>query len=47
MPAPTETIKQRTLIFSAEPPGQADRAYELLKGVDDLSVERGPQPNAL
>lgn len=47
MSAPPETIKQRALIFTADPPGQAERAYVLLKGLDNLTVERGDQPNAL
>lgn len=42
-----ETLKQRELFFSAEPPGQAARAFELLKGLGDLLVEPGSQPNSL
>lgn len=44
---PFETDKQRELFFAAEPPGQTERAFELLKGLDDLNVERGSQPNSL
>ena len=44
---PFETDKQRELFFSAEPTGQADRAFELLSGIDGLSVERGSQDNSL
>jgi len=42
-----ETLKQRELFFAAEPPDQAIRAFELLKGLDDLQVEPGKQPNSL
>jgi len=44
---PSETQKRRELFFSAEPPGQAGRAYDLLKGLDDLQVEPGSQANSL
>lgn len=47
MAASIETLKQRELFFAEEPPGQAQRAYELLKGLDDLQVEPGTQPNSL
>ncbi len=40
-------LKQRELVFSGEPPGQAERAFELLSGLDDLRVERGERPNTL
>lgn len=42
-----ETLKQRDLFFAAEPPDQARRAFELLKGLGDLQVEPGTQPNSL
>lgn len=44
---PFETAKQRELFFSADPPGQTERAFELLSGLEDLKVERGSQPNSL
>jgi hypothetical protein len=44
---PFETDKQRELFFSDDPPGQTERAYELLNGLEDLKVERGSQPNSL
>lgn len=47
MPAPSATMKHRLLVFSADPPGQAERALELLKGLDNFLVEHGEQPNAL
>ncbi len=40
-------VKQRELVFSADPPGQAGRALELLSGVDDLQVEYGQHPNSV
>jgi len=45
--APPETLKQRELVFSGEPPGQAERAFELLSGLDELQVEHGNNPNSL
>ncbi len=42
-----EALKQRELVFSSEPSGQAERAYALLKGLDRFEVERGDNPNAL
>lgn len=47
MAQPIETLKQRELFFAAEPPDQARRAFELLKGLDDLQVEPGTQMNSL
>ncbi len=44
---PFETDKQRELLFSDDPPGQTERAYELLSGLEGLKVERGSQPNSL
>ncbi len=46
MSTPPE-LKHRLLVFSADPPGQAERALELLKGLDNLVVERAAQPNSL
>ncbi len=45
--APPDTVKQRVLAFRANPPGQAERAYRLLSGLDGLQVERGSQPKSL
>ena len=42
-----EMLKQHDLFFAAEPPDQARRAFELLKGLGDLQVEPGTQPNSL
>ncbi len=42
-----DTVKQRELVFAANPPGQADRAYHLLSGVEGLQVERGGNPDSL
>jgi hypothetical protein len=44
---PPETLKQRDLVFAANPPGQADRAFALLSGLDGLLVERSGDPNRL
>jgi hypothetical protein len=44
---PVGTQKQHELFFSADPPGQAECALELLKGMEGLRVEPGPQPNSL
>lgn len=40
-------LKQRELFFFADPPDQAERAFELLKGLADLQVEPGKQANSL
>jgi hypothetical protein len=45
--APPDTVKQRDLVFASDPPGQADRAYQLLTGLEGLQVEHGSQPNCL
>lgn len=45
--APADVIKQRELVFSANPPGQAERAYLLLSGLDGLQVERCSRPDTL
>lgn len=39
--------KRHELFFAAEPPGQAERALELLKGLEGLRVEPGSQPDSL
>lgn len=44
---PPDTLKQRHLVFGANPPGQADRAFQLLSGLEGLQVERSSQPNTL
>ncbi len=45
--APPEVVKQRELVFASNPPGQADRAYLLLSGLEGLQVVRGGNPNTL
>jgi len=42
-----ELNKQRDIVFSAEPPGQVERAYQLLSGLPDCRVEYGNAPNTL
>jgi len=42
-----ELNRQRDITFSAEPPGQAERAYRLLSGLTDCKVEYGDAPNTL
>lgn len=42
-----ELNKQRDIVFSAEPPGQIERAYRLLSGLPDCKVEYGDAPNTL
>lgn len=44
---PPEAVKHRELVFASEPPGQAERAFELLKGLDNFQVERSADPNRL
>lgn len=39
--------KQRDIVFSAEPPGQVERAYQLLSGLPDCAAEHGDTPNTL
>jgi len=41
------TTKHRELRFGKLPPGQSDKAFSLLSGLDRLSVERGPRPNTI
>ena len=43
----SELEKQRDIVFSEEPPGQIDRAYQLLSGLPDCKVEYSDTPNAL
>lgn len=43
----TELNKQRTIVFSAEPAGQAQRAYQLLSGLKHCQVEYGDTQNVL
>ena len=47
MTAPFELNKQRDIVFSAEPPGQAERACQLLVGLPNCTVECGDTPNTL
>lgn len=42
-----EPSKQRDIIFSAAPPGQVERAYQLLSGLPNCEVEYGNTPNTL
>jgi hypothetical protein len=42
-----EAIKQRDLVFTSEPPGQAEHAFALLSGVDGMEVQRLDDPNCL
>jgi hypothetical protein len=42
-----ELNKQRDIVFNAEPPGQLERAYQLLSGLPDCKVEYGDAPNTL
>ncbi|MFZ5523529.1 MAG: hypothetical protein ACOY9D_05525 [Pseudomonadota bacterium] len=42
-----ELEKQRDIVFSEDPPGQPDRAYQLLSGLPNFQVEYGDIPNAL
>ena len=39
--------KKREIVFSADPPGQLDRAYQLLSGLPRCKVEYGDSPNTL
>ena len=47
MTGTSELIKQRDILFSQEPPGQIDRAYQLLSGLPDCKVDYCDTPNAL
>ena len=42
-----ELDKRREIVFSAEPAGQLDRAYQLLSGLPQCNVEYGDSPNTL
>lgn len=42
-----ELNKQRDIVFSPEPPGQLERAYQLLSGLPGCKVEYGAAPNTL
>lgn len=42
-----DAIRHRDLVFADDPPGQAERAFALLSGLDGLQVERGSAPNRL
>jgi len=42
-----ELNKRREIAFSAEPPGQIERAYQLLSGLPDCTVEYGDTPHTL
>jgi hypothetical protein len=44
---PLDSLKHRELLFSGHPAGQAERAFELLKGLENLKVEFGTHPNSL
>ena len=44
---PFELKKERVLIFSAEPETQLEQAFELLNGLKDFHVEKGPLSNSL
>jgi hypothetical protein len=39
--------KRRDIVFSADPPGQVVRAYQLLSGLPNCKVEYGDAPNTL
>lgn len=41
------TGKHRELRFAKFPPGQAEKAFELLSGLEALTVQRGARPNTL
>lgn len=47
MVAPSATFKHRELFFSTPPANQAERAFELLQGLDNIVVEHGTQPSSL
>lgn len=44
---PTDLRKSREICFNCLPPGQADRAVQLLGGLDDLELRAGPHGNSL
>jgi len=43
----SELEKQREIVFGEDPPGQVDRAHQLLSGLPNCKVEFGYIPNAL
>lgn len=43
----SELEKQRDIVFSSDPPGQVDRAFQILSGLSDCKVEHSDIPNAL
>ncbi|MDO8262457.1 MAG: hypothetical protein Q7T21_04450 [Gallionella sp.] len=43
----SELDKQRDIIVSADPPGQEERAYQLLSGMPGCKVEHGDSANTL
>jgi hypothetical protein len=42
-----DAIRHRDLVFADDPPGQVERAYALLSGLDGLQVERGVDSSCL
>lgn len=42
-----ELNKERDIVFSAEPPDQLDRAFQLLDGMPGCTVRYGDNPNTL
>lgn len=47
MTEPSELDKQRDIVFSADPPGQVERAYQFLSGMAGCKVEYGDSANTL
>ena len=43
----SELDKQRDIVFKADPPGQVERAYQLLSGMPRCKVEHGDAANTL
>lgn len=43
----SELEKHREIVFSEDPPGQADRAHQLLSGLPNCKIEFGDTPNSL
>jgi len=43
----SELDKQHDIVFSADPAGQLERAYQILSGLPDCTVEHTNAPNAL
>lgn len=42
-----ELNKHHDIVFNTEPPGQVERAYQLLSGLPNFEVEYGNTPNTL